>query len=565
MIDLPLVSLDLEILDTEAGSEIIEVGAVKFRGTETLDTFSAVVRPRGTLSFRVGNLTGLTARDLARGEPLKDVLDQVSRFIGGIPLVGQSIGLDVEHLRKAGLTLANPRLDTFELAVLLLPGLKAYDLGSIARAIGVGGDIPHRALADAELARAVFEALIKLADDLPIDTLGQIVRLSGPLDWPLKLVFAESQRARVREMIAAGSPEAVGAGSGPLAGLVAPPRPEPVEPTDHFTPLDPPALVRALSPGGPIARALSGYEDRPAQRRMLAAVAEALNEADTILVEAGTGTGKSMAYLLPALHFAVQNGLRVVVSTNTINLQDQLLEKDVPDLLRAIGLPARVSVLKGRNNYLCLRRWLTLLRTEDLTPGERLLLIRTLLWLRRTETGDRAELRLSADEEEAWGRVSAVAEICSPLRCPHHREGTCFVARARRTADSAHVLIVNHSLLLSDVVTGNQVLPEYRHLVIDEAHHLEDEATAQLSLRVTAREISRRLGELLDVAVGGESGLFAEATGALVNAEVEETGRAPHRQRLDRGRDQVGNGPLEGQHVAPNLAPEDVDLRPERL
>jgi hypothetical protein len=166
--------------------------------------------------------------------------------------------------------------------------------------------------------------------------------------------------------------------------------------------------------------------------------------------------------------------MRVVVSTNTINLQDQLLEKDVPDLLRATGLPARVTVLKGRANYLCLRRWLTLFKSEDLGPGERMLLIRTLLWLSRTSTGDRAELRLSPEEDEAWSKVAAAAEVCSPLRCSYHREGSCFVARARRAADGAHVVIVNHSLLLSDVVTGNQVLPEYRHLVVDEAHHLED-------------------------------------------------------------------------------------------
>ena len=156
-------------------------------------------------------------------------------------------------------------------------------------------------------------------------------------------------------------------------------------------------------------------------------------------------------------------------------------------------------------------------------PGERMLLIRTLLWLGRTSTGDRAELRLSPEEDEAWSKVAAAAEICSPLRCSFHREGTCFIARARRAADSAHVVIVNHSLLLSDVVTGNQVLPEYRHLIVDEAHHLEDEATAQLSRRITAREIARRLGDLADAGAAGGLGLLAEATGALVHVASDET------------------------------------------
>ena len=537
MIDLPLVSLDLEILDSDTGSEIIEVGAVKFRGAETLDTFSALVRPKGTLSYRVGNLTGLTARDLARGEPLRDVLDRLSTFVGGATIVGQSIALDLEHLKKAGLDLANRRFDTFELAILLRPGLKAYDLGSIAREMGVGGEIPHRALADAELARAVFQALVAAVGELPLETLAQIVRLAAPLDWPLKTIFEQVQQAKVRRAIEAGQMEA--AGASPLDGLRPPDAAESVEPRDTFVPLDPKSLGASIAPGGPVAQALPGYEDRPAQRRMLAAVATALNEGDVLLVEAGTGTGKSLAYLLPALRFAVENGLRVVVSTNTINLQDQLLDKDVPDLLRATGLPARVTVLKGRSNYLCLRRWLTLFKSDELSAGERMLLIRTLLWLRRTSTGDRAELRLSSEEEEAWSKVAAAAEVCSPLRCSFHREGSCFVARARRTADSAHVVIVNHSLLLSDVVTGNQVLPEYKHLIVDEAHHLEDEATAQLSRRVTARECARRLAELAETGAAGGPGLLAEATGVLVHATGDDDKKEQHQRRLERGREQV--------------------------
>jgi DNA polymerase-3 subunit epsilon/ATP-dependent DNA helicase DinG len=362
--------------------------------------------------------------------------------------------------------------------------------------------------------------------------------LSAPLDWPLKTVFEQVQHGRIQEMMRRGTVEGLGAGSGPLDGVKLPTAAESIEPQDGFVALDPKALGASIAPGGLVARSLTGYEDRPAQRRMLAAVATALNDGDTLLVEAGTGTGKSLAYLLPALRFSVENGMRVVVSTNTINLQDQLLEKDVPDLLRATKLPARVSVLKGRSNYLCLRRWLTLFKSDDLGPGERMLLIRTLLWLGRTSTGDRAELRLSPEEDEAWSKVAAAAEVCSPLRCSFHREGSCFIARARRAADSSHVVIVNHSLLLSDVVTGNQVLPEYRHLIVDEAHHLEDEATAQLSRRITAREIARRLAELADPGAAGGLGLLAEATGALVHA-ADEPKKEDHRRQLERGREQI--------------------------
>ncbi|HYU20604.1 MAG TPA: helicase C-terminal domain-containing protein [Chloroflexota bacterium] len=540
MIDLPLVSLDLELLDKGNSSEIIEVGAVKFRGDQTLDTFSSLVRPAGKLSHRIGELTGLTADELATADSLEQILPRLSSFIGGCPLVGQSICLDVEHLRRAGLSVGNPQLDTFELAMLLRPGLSAYDLQSIASDLALPSTRRHRALPDALLARDVFLALARLAAKLDADVLAKITRLAAPLDWPLKLVFAEAHRARLDRQSSSGSAgDELGGLPGPLAAIGRPVQRDPLIPNERFSALDVESLSASLRAGGPIAQAIVGFEERPEQLQMLAAVAEAFNNTETLLVEAGTGTGKSLAYLLPAAHLAVANNRRVVISTNTINLQDQLCEKDLPDLIRATGLPARVAVVKGRNNYLCLRRWLTLLGADAPTPTERMVLIKTLLWLPRTTTGDRAELKLGPGEEEVWGKLAAVAEACSPLRCTFHRQGLCFVARARRAAENAHLVIVNHSLLLSDLMTGNQVLPEYVYLVIDEAHHLEDEATTQLSYRVTEREALRRLNELAEISGGRLVGLIAEGAGALRRMAVDDLARRTAAELATRGGGEV--------------------------
>ena len=167
-------------------------------------------------------------------------------------------------------------------------------------------------------------------------------------------------------------------------------------------------------------------------------------------------------------------------------------------------------MLKGRANYLCLRRWQTLLHAGDLSPADRMLLIKTLFWLPRTATGDRAELHLSPAEEEAWQRLSAVTEACTPLRCPYHRIGVCFLARARRAAEDSHIVIANHALLLSDLVSRSRVLPDYDVLIVDEAHHLEDEATQQLGWRLGERELLNRLERLWSPAVA--------ATGAIPEA-----------------------------------------------
>src|SRR5260370_1532641 len=161
-----------------------------------------------------------------------------------------------------------------------------------------------------------------------------------------------------------------------------------------------------------------------------------------------------------------------------------------------------------------MRRWLILLQACYLTSADRLLLLKTLFWLPQSSTGDRAELHLAPAEEESWGRVSAVAEACTPLRCAYHRIGVCFLARARRAAEESHVVIANHALLLSDLASRSRVLPDYDVLIVDEAHHLEDEATNQLGWRLGERELVNRLDRLWSPSIGG-SGALTEALGLI--------------------------------------------------
>lgn len=217
-------------------------------------------------------------------------------------------------------------------------------------------------------------------------------------------------------------------------------------------------------------------------------------------------THNSIGYLLPALEYAAANDRRVVVSTNTINLQEQLSRKDVPDLQRTLGQDpafataagARVSVLKGRGNYLCLRRWTGLRGAEGLTLDEARVLVRILVWLPSTPSGDREELNLNPGEMAVWNRVSAQADNCLASDCSFLHKGTCFLARVRQQAEESHVVIVNHALLLTDIATENRLLPPFDHLIIDEAHHLEEEATHQLGFEIGAAHVSDQLDRLAD-------------------------------------------------------------------
>ncbi len=539
------VALDLELTPFSGDQQrIIEIAAVRFRGGLMVDSFSSLVDPCCGINHRVEQLTGICQKQVDAAPALAEIVPRFLSFVGDEPLVGQSINLDVECLAAAGVPLHNRVYDTFELASLLLPGLPAYDLGTIARSVDVELEQEHRALGDAVVAGRVFLALLDRAARLSLGVLVHLNSLAVRLpNWPFTDLFQQLQRRRLKGHFIAqqqGQPTSDRGADQPGADLdaapdglmledglplfAASPRPSPrapLRPAPEPVPVDPAELRALLGPGGAVSEVLPGFEERQEQLRMMEAVAEALNTSEHLLVEAGTGTGKSMAYLLPAIYSAARNGQRVVVSTNTLNLQDQLFHKDIPALQRCLPLEFRAALLKGRGNYLCQRRWLVLSRLPNLGPPEILLLIRTLIWLSLTETGDRAELNLSPAESGLWSRVSAQAESCALANCPQFRRGSCFVVRARRNAENAHLIVVNHALLLSDLATSGGVLPEYSHLVVDEAHHLEEEATEQLGFTLSWGDLSSFLAGLCQITTGHRAvGFLPELLVALREKEV---------------------------------------------
>ena len=308
---------------------------------------------------------------------------------------------------------------------------------------------------------------------------------------------------------------------------------EPVQPLygeDADAPeVDVAALSAMLEPGGVFSELFPGYEHRRQQVEMLSAVCEAFNLRHHLMAEAGTGTGKSLAYLLPAIAHAVLTGERVVISTNTINLQDQLFQKDLPDIEAALSRawgrrdPFRATLLKGRGNYLCTKRFDALRRAGPSTPEEMRSLARILVWLLTTETGDAAELSLAFGADRAvWSRVNAASEGCSVELCGRDRDinGRCFFYRARKSADASHVIVVNHALLMADAALEKKVLPPHTRLIVDEAHHLENAVTDQMSFRTDGSALTTLFNTLY--AAGAKSaprtGLLAEISDALRKA-----------------------------------------------
>lgn len=531
------VALDLETTGLSAERDaIIEVGAVKYRDGEMVDEFVSLVNPGRPIPSEITMLTGITDRDVSSAPAFSQIETALMRFVGALPVVGHNVSFDLGFVRGQGLLTENKGLDTWELATILLPSLPGYSLAALAGHFGLSLPNAHRALNDARATGLLLARLCDEAARLPRAVLLEINRLAYGSEWPLAEVFAEALAAagvgRVPrdelplDQLAPGSPLFQPLRSG-----------EPLTPREHPAPVDAAELAAMLKPDGALSRAFPGYEFRPPQVDMLEAVTGAFNQGHHLMAEAGTGTGKSLAYLLPAIAFAVKNSSRVVVSTNTINLQDQLFKKDLPDLQHVLSLTEltgfqkpvrpgesfRAALLKGRSNYLCPRRFAALKGRPSLSMDELRGIARILVWLPRTQTGDQGELSLPLPSDRAvWSHVAADNEGCTLDRCQREMGGRCFFYRARKLAEAAHIVVVNHALLMADAATENRVLPEYHHLIIDEAHHLEDAVTDQLSFKADGYTLAQLFNALYPQGGGG-----AEARGSRGAGAQRGRGSAP--------------------------------------
>ena len=285
------------------------------------------------------------------------------------------------------------------------------------------------------------------------------------------------------------------------------------------------ALVdRVFADDGPLTRAVPDFEPRPGQRDMAAAVARVFGRGGVLLAEAGTGTGKTLAYLTPA----ILSGRRVVVSTGTKNLQEQIYFKDIPLLREALGVPFTATCMKGRGNYLCLHRFAA--SRDDIeagSPADRVYLEMVDDWAAGTGTGDRAELADLPEDVPFWAGISASNENCIGSECPEFDE--CFVTRMRQRAAASDVVIVNHHLLCADAAVRQgaygEVIPECACAVLDEAHQLEDVATQYFGFSVSTYRVTELARDFDRVLAGGE---VADDDGELTRA----MGRVDERARI---------------------------------
>ncbi len=525
-----LVAVDIETTGLDADRDaIIEIGAVRFAGSRVEAEWSSLVNPKRHVPEFITGLTGIDDAMLRSAPGVREVASQLEEFIGDAPIVGHNIRFDLSFLQRQIKLALNEVVDTYELASVLLPTAGRYNLGALGRELGVLLPATHRALDDARVTQAVFVRLVDLVRDLPPDILFEVQRLSEPIQWDAGYVFEAITRTRAKDGV---KPKKAARDHGTWFERDTQP---PLELPEQPVGLGLEEVTDILEAGGPFATHFESYEHRIEQVEMLRAVANALSNSRHLMVEAGTGVGKSFAYLIPAALFALRNNTRVLISTNTINLQDQLIRKDIPDLKAALGLDLRAAVLKGRANYLCPRRLDNMRHFGPHDQNEMRVLAKILVWQLTDASGDRNAINLNGNaEREVWLRLSADDDACTSETCLKRTGGACPFNRARSAAQSAHLLVVNHALLLSDVAAEGRVLPDYAYLIVDEGHHLESATTNALSFRLTQFDLDLMVKEI----GGSGSGLLGDALGATREAlRPSEFGLL--RQKVSRATDQA--------------------------
>ncbi len=396
-------------------------------------------------------------------------------------------------------------LDSHQLARIVLPRLSDHNLATLAACLGVDDSNP-----DMNPAVCVGECFIRLQNvlfTLELDSIRSLTRLSRGTESPLHDLFLEAEQNLLKTALSRDKHHSF--------------------PSELFTPsvnvegtamigedlwqgnvvdetvdgksmqmLDPDEMVGIFSEGGAIDQAMDRFEHRPQQLSMVRAVTNTINDGEFLMVEAGTGTGKSLSYLVPTIYWALKNDQRVIISTNTKNLQEQLFFKDIPFLMKTLQAEFRVTLLKGRSNYLCPDRWRQVLDQPDdhLSLREKEEALPLVVWRSETATGDVSENPgfIIQSNRSLWNKINGEGGTCP--KCVFKDD--CFVTRARAAAAVSHLVIINHALLFSDLAADNVVLSEYAHLIVDEAHNLEKVAVQHMTVEVSVWRTRNMLRKL---------------------------------------------------------------------
>lgn len=515
-----LIEDDVIVLDTEttglscAENELIEISAARLRGREVVDRFDTFVHPNGLIPPEITELTSITNADVAHAPRAEEAVAALEEFVQGCPVIAHNATFDRSFIEsvKGGVKVSDIWIDSLALSRIALPRLSSHKLATMAELFGCAA-VSHRASDDVEALCGVWRILLCALTDLPGGLMRLLADMHPDVRWPYRPIFSflagerqgetfSLEAARVQVMQADAEPDHIDADE--LPGLTMPRRDE---------------IELRYAPGGLVNDMYASYEPRAEQIVMASEVRDAFATSTHRVIEAGTGVGKSIAYLVPAAEAAKRNKITVGIATKSNNLTDQLMYQELPKLARELDGGLSFCALKGFDHYPCLLKLESLAAGREITtnrdPADTLTAIAVLYaFACQSPTGDLDSLGIR------WRSVNRADLTTSSRECArgncHFFNRGCFVRCARRRAAKADIVVTNHSLLFRNVAADGKILPPIRHWIIDEAHSVEKEARRQWALSVSADE-SRMVFERLG---GAQSGALGRLTHALASSDA---------------------------------------------
>jgi ATP-dependent DNA helicase DinG len=469
------VVIDLETTGNspKKGDKIIQFAAVVIENGKIVDRFSSLINPKMKIPIFIEELTGINDEMVINAPFFEELAVKIQNLLEDAYFVAHNVLFDLSFLQEE-LLFANQEgfygsvIDTVEMARFLYPTIDSYKLNDLANLMGFSHNRPHQADSDAEVTAELLLHFLNRLESIPLTTCKQLSELSGGLKSDIQLLFEDL--INEKELIVEKWPFYLEK----VNGLV----------INKSTSLNEKQLINEFEefsfPKSDVDKdmllkqTIQHYQKRDGQFIMMNEIYDAFTHQHHLMLEAGTGIGKSLGYLVPAAYFSKASGNKVMISTYTTQLQSKLIENDIPLLRQITPFDVSIALLKGKSHYICLSKFEDSLQDLEDNYDSCLTKMQILIWLLETETGDVDELNLSSGGQIFWNRVR------------HGQEGSLgnetwkekdFYLRAKQRVSEADIIITNHSLLLTNLTQSNHILPNIDYLVLDEGHHFHKVAT----------------------------------------------------------------------------------------
>lgn len=512
------VALDIETSGFDFKTdEIIEIGAVRFEQGKKTDQFSTFIKPTKPVSAFIKQLTHITEQQLSQGDQLKNALKSLLDYLKDDIIVCHNKAFDLGFINKKLEMndlprLRNEEIDTLDLSRIYLPFTLNHKLETVSEYFEINLENAHRAIYDAEATGLILLKLLDFIDEnIPLQLNFKLLEISRYAGSPVTNFLEKIVEHQKKHALLSKQKSSFKFHNRNYISH------KPARARDY-------EMDEIFGVGGIFATKFPDYELRKGQLQMALAVEEVFRNLEYLLVEAGTGVGKSLAYLLPAIRYSIAEECKVIISTNTKNLQEQLFYKDLPAVRDYLDLPFSVTLLKGRRNYLCARKWQEILLDikTSLSPEEAAVFMNLFIWRNFTRTGDVSENSSfhAGRDGQVWKKVMADRHFCNGKHCQFY--SNCFLMDIRRKAEKSNLVIINHHLLLADINADNSALGDYENLIIDEAHNLPHLAPAELGMSLSFADLNNFFQQLFMVRNRYQAGILPNLKSDTKKSQFEK-------------------------------------------